>query len=290
MPGSDASALGAIREAGHADIDAMRQILAGHGEDVPPTPGQPDLTGAYLRHLLDHHRVLVAVDGTAVLAFGAVVDTGRCLMLSDLYVRREHLGEGHGRQLLARLFGDVPRRATFASSDPRALPLYVRAGMTPTWVNLYLEGSVAALPATPVAFGVRDAGLEETTELERAWIGAHRQADHRFLGDLPAADVFVVENRGSPVAVGFARSKPTPGSRVLERLLVRPDVDPVGPIVAGLGRASEGGQVEACVPGTNPVLRLLLEARFRVVDQDQFLASHDDIVDPEHLLPHAGLL
>ncbi len=81
-----------------------------------------------------------------------------------------------------------------------------------------------------------------------------------------------------------------PDARALERLVVRPDADPVAPILAGLVRAAGGGQIEGCVPGPNPVLPILLEAGFRIVDQDTFLASDGDLADPERLLPNGGLL
>jgi GNAT superfamily N-acetyltransferase len=267
----------------------MRAILAGHGEDGPPTPGRPDVVGPYLHHLIDHHRVLVTVEGPDVIAFGAVVDTGRCTMLSDLFVRSDRLGRGHGGSLLGELFGAARRRATFASSDPRALPLYVRAGMTPRWVNLYLEGPAAALPATPPTLVARDAIGTECADLEQAWTGADRRTDHEFLARLPGADAFVVGEGGSPVAFGHSTLK-SPGARALERLIVRPGLDPVAPIVAGLRRAARGGRIEGCVPGPNPVLPVLLEAGFRIVDQDQFLATDGDIADPARLLPNGGLL
>ena len=68
-----------------------------------------------------------------------MLDTGRARMLADLFVEPGRLGTGLGRPLLSALFEDAPVRATFASSDPRALPLYVRAGMTPA-VDLPLPG------------------------------------------------------------------------------------------------------------------------------------------------------
>ena len=92
-----------IRAADPGDIAAMRAILAGHGEDEPPIPGHPDVVGPYLRHLVDHHRALVVDEGMGtgepgggVVAFGAVLDTGRCRMLSDLFVREDRLGQGLG--------------------------------------------------------------------------------------------------------------------------------------------------------------------------------------------------
>ena len=135
-----ANEAGRIRPATPDDLPALRALLAAHGEDRPPGPGAADVTGPYLRHLVDNHRVLVTDLAGAVVAFGATVDTGRCRFLADLWVDPARLGQGLGRPLLAELFGDAPRRATFASSDPRALPVYVRAGMTPRWVDLYIEG------------------------------------------------------------------------------------------------------------------------------------------------------
>ena len=132
--------------------------------------------------------------------------------------------------------------------------------------------------------------LGSAVERDSRDFSAGRQADHRFLASLPGADTFVVEEGGSPVALGHARTKAARDARVLERLVVRPDADPVAPILAGLVRAAAGGRIEGCIPGPNPVLPILLEAGFRIVDQDTFLASDGDIADPARLLPNGGLL
>ena len=223
----------------------MRAILTSHGEDAPPSAGHPDVVGPYLRHLVDHHRALVVDEGIGtgepgggVVAFGAVLDTGRCRMLSDLFVREDRLGRGLGRALLGDLFEDEPRRATFASADPRALPVYVRAGMTPLWVNLYLIGSPDRLPAPDPALATRAATAGECAALELAWTGADRAVDHAFSASQGEADVFVVERDGDPVAFGYARAKQVSDARALDRLLVRPDAEPIGPMLAGLVRAA----------------------------------------------------
>jgi hypothetical protein len=44
------------------------------------------------------------------------------------------------------------------------------------------------------------------------------------------------------------------------------------------------------VLGPNPLLPILLEGGFRVVDSDQLLASDPSLVDPERLLPNPGML
>jgi hypothetical protein len=268
----------------------MRAILAAHGEDALPLPGHPDTIGPYLRHLMANHRVLVFDDG-GIVAFGAVLDTGRCRMLTDLFVTPSRLGQGLGQRLLVELFEDAPRRATFASADPRALPLYVRAGMAPLWVCLYVQGD----PVWPAWAGprlpTRTASPDECSGLEAAWTGALRPVDHAYFASCADADVFVIEDeRGDPVALAYARAKQASPVRALDRLLVRPGAEPIGPIIAGLLRAGGGHDVQACVPGPNPVLPILLEHGFRIIDRDQYLASHPDIVDPERMLPNPGLL
>jgi GNAT superfamily N-acetyltransferase len=267
----------------------MRALLAAHGE-APLEPGGEDAAGPYLRHLVDHHRALVTIEADQVVAFGAAVDTGRCRMLSDLFVRPDRLGQGIGRTLLAALLGDGERLATFSSADPRALPSYVRAGMTPRWVNLYLQGLPRDLRDPGAAVSVRPAVPAELAALEARWLGAPRASDHAFWATQTGADPFLVEDDGRPVAFGYARARSSSPARALDRLVVAPAVDPVTPSVAGIVRAGRGRGVQVCVPGPHPVLPILLEAGFRIVDQDQFLASHPDIVDPVRLLPNPGLL
>ena len=279
-----------IRGATLGDVPAIRLILAAHGNDGPVAPGRADIVGPYVRHLVVHHRVLLTeLDGAAV-AFGAVVDTGITLQLADLFVLPDRLGRGLGRPLLAALFGDAPRRTTFASDDPRALPVYVRAGMRPLWPILYLEGEAAALGDPPAGLLVRDGTPAEVAALELAWTGAGRAADHAFWATQAEADTFVVEDAAGPVAFGYARARQVSPVRAVDRMLVRPDAGPVAPILAGLRRSARSGRVHACVPGPNPALPVLLEIGLRIVDQSQFLASDEDIVDPARLLPNPGML
>ncbi|HEU0242410.1 MAG TPA: GNAT family N-acetyltransferase [Candidatus Limnocylindrales bacterium] len=280
----------AIRAATHHDIPAIRAILAAHDNDGPIDETGVDIVGPYLLQLLHRHRALVTERDGEVVAFGAVVDTGAAAMLSDLFVRPDLLGQGLGRPLLAALFEGSVERATFASADPRAVPLYVRAGMTPLWTSFYVEGTAARLPPLDPGLTTWDATPEELSLLEEAWTGASRPSDHDYFARQPAADAFLVEDEEGPAAFGYGRAKQGSAARQLDRLLVRPGADPVAPIIAGLARAARKGIVRACVPGPNPVLPVLLEHGFRVVDSDQYLASSPDLVDPERMLPNPGLL
>ncbi|HEY6571219.1 MAG TPA: GNAT family N-acetyltransferase [Candidatus Limnocylindrales bacterium] len=245
--------------------------------------------GPYVRHLIANHRVLVTTIDGDVVAYGAVVDAVRAAQLCDLFVDPGRLGQGLGRPLLTALFEGSTHRTTFASDDPRALPLYARAGMSPRWVCLYLDGASSAIEAQP-GLDVESAEPTRIAELERVWTGTFRPVDHAFWATQAEADPFVVSDGAGPVAAGYGRARQVSDARALDRLVVRPDADPVAPALEALRRIGRGGPVHVAMPGPNPLLQALLERRFQVVDRDQYMASSDDIVDPIHMFPNTGLL
>lgn len=277
-----------IRAATPDDIGAIRSIMAQHGNDGPILTG--DIVGPYVAHLVRHHRVLLSTSGPDVLAFGAVVDAGVSVHLADLFVRPDRLGRGIGRPLLTALFGDSTLRTTFASGDPRAVPLYVRAGMAPLWLCAYLEGAAGVLPADPAWIEVAAADPAALAALELAWTGIDRSADHAFWGSQVQADSFIVAANGEPVALAHARTRQAVRVRLIDRLLVRPGADPVAPTLAALRRAARAGLVEAFVQGPSPVLRALLDLGFVILDRDHYMASEPGLVDPARLVPSPGML
>jgi GNAT superfamily N-acetyltransferase len=287
-----------IRAATPDDIPAIRAILAAHGDDdLPGERRGPDVVGPYVAHLVARHRVLVTEVRDGVVAFGGVVDTGRSFMLSDLFVRPDRLGRGIGRPLLTALLEGCSPRATLASGDARALPLYVRVGMVPLWPVLYLRADAAV--ATRAGVHARGHLLEtddaEPTllaRIERDWTGADRPSDHAFWASLPGADPFVVHDDDGPLAIGYGRDRQVgPDARALGRLGVRPGAAPNGPVLAALARAAaRGATVDLCLPGPNPALRVLLDLGARVVDRDTYMAGRVDLVDPARLVPDNGML
>lgn len=279
----------AIREARDEDLPAIREILAQHGNDGPVVTA--DVVGPYLRHLIEHGRAYVADDDGLVVAFGATVDAGRARHLADLFVRRDRLGTGIGRSLLAEVFGDAERRTTFASDDPRAIPIYVRAGMQPWWASLYVEGPSDRL-GLDTALIADPAGADELAAAERAMTGIDRIVDARFWASQAEADGFLVRDDRRVVGVGWARVRQGAPVRVLDRLVVAPesDVDPVAVTIAGLARAGRGGSVMAAIQGPSPVLRVLLERGFVIVDRDQYMASGPGLIDPARLIANPGML
>lgn len=278
----------AIRPATDDDLGSIRAILAGHENDGPVVVA--DIVGPYMRYLISRGRTCVAeVDGE-IVGFGSAADTGRSVHLADLFVHPDHLGRGLGRPLLAAVLdGDRPR-TTFASEDPRALPIYVRAGMTPLWPSLYVQGAAGLLPRVGDGLTARDASADELRDLELAWTGHDRTDDHRYWATMPGADTFTIHDDGAVVAFGHARNRQLVTTRVLDRLVIHPAADPAAATIAAMARAAGAGDVLVCLLGPHPALRPLLDAGFHVVDRDQFMASDRDLVDPERLVPSPGLL
>lgn len=277
-----------IRRATPDDIPAIRAILRAHDEDSEVAG--VDIVGPYVRHLVDHATVLVAERAGTVVGYAAAIDAGVAVHLADLFIRPDLVGQGIGHRLLAAVLGDAPRRTTFASADPRALPLYVRSGMTPLWTLFGLEGSAASLPASPDNVSTEPAEPDRLAELERDWTGVDRRADHRFWASQADAEAFVVLEMGEPTAFAYARARQVSDVRAIDRLLVRPSAEPVAPTIAAIRHAARGNGVMTYVAGPSPVLPVLLESRFRIVEGDQFLASDPALVDPARLIPNSGML
>ncbi len=298
-PGDDLRATAIVRAATRDDLPSIRDVLASNGNDDPA--GQlrgPDVVGPYLRHLLGHHRVMVSeLPGTGVVAFGAIADVGLAWHLADLFVHATRLGRGLGRPLLTRLYGDRQPRTTFASDDPRALPLYLRAGMAARWATLYLRGGPSAARhagADPRAstLEVVDGDPADLTALELLWTGADRAVDRLYWATMPGSDPFVVRDADGPVAVGYGRDRQIgPAARAVDRLVVRPGAEPVGPVLAAIARCGARCEtLDVTVPGPHPALVDLLELGLRIEDRDIYCAGPTDPVEPTLRLVHGGLL
>lgn len=277
----------AIRQATAADLAGIRAVLAAHGNDGPVVIA--DIVGPYVSHLIDRGRAQVAVAGGAIVGFGAAIDTGRAVHLADLFVEPARLGQGIGKALLGAVLDGAGQRTTFASEDPRALPLYVRAGMQPLWASLYVQGPSGDLPRI-AALRTEPATPIELAALELAWTGIDRSVDHAYWGRMAGSDAFVVREDDAVAAFGYGRLRQAAPIRVLDRLLIHPAADPVATLLTAVRRAGQDGPALVCLLGPHPALRPLLEAGFRVVDRDQFLASDPDLVDPARLVPNPGML
>jgi hypothetical protein len=161
--------------------------------------------------------------------------------------------------------------------------------MQPLWAGLYVQGPCAAL-ATSAALRTEPASSDELAALELEWTGHDRSADHDYWGRMAGSDGFTVRDGDAIAAFGYGRVRQAAPIRVLDRLLVHPDADPVATLFTAFRRAGQDGPALTCLFGPHPALRPLLEAGFRIVDRDQFLTSDLDLVDPARLVPNPGML
>jgi GNAT superfamily N-acetyltransferase len=272
-------------------LDAITEATEHAGDPTPATARDAQL--AYLRHIIERGRAFIAeADGTAV-GFGATVRTGRATHLADLFVLPDSQGHGIGRRLLAEVFGDDWPRTTFGSSDPRAVPIYVRAGMDAYWPNLYLAGDPARLPASDPDLEVEPASFDVIAAHEADWSGVDRGPDLDRRRSLPAVAPVVVRRAGRIVGVGIGRDRLRGPGRWVHGAMAAPGED--GPaVLLAVMRATllvDGAEFAGgCVPGPSPLVRTLLESGFRIADQDTFLASDPGVVDPLREIVNTGVL
>ncbi|NUW36660.1 GNAT family N-acetyltransferase [Nonomuraea sp. SMC257] len=131
-----------VRGAEEDDMPAVRAVAKRFGL-LRGWPSAPDF--------LDAERafgklVLAPTANGQARGFGGTLRRGAVTHLGDLFVLPEHQSSGVGRSLLAELLGGDGPKVTFASSDPRAMSLYIRYGLRPWCPLLYLTGPASGLP------------------------------------------------------------------------------------------------------------------------------------------------
>ena len=155
------------------------------------------------------------------------------------------------------------------------------------WPLLYLHGAPASLP--PQQPG-GPCGSEPQLPLhwEAEWLGWDRYCEYEYWAASPGrAQSSRCLMGDTPVAVGCTVRNRT--MHTLSRLARARRVDDAG----GDWRRPRrwcGDDLLVAVPGVNPVVPMLVDAGWRVVEHDLYCASEPDLVDPERLLPHPGLL
>ncbi|MFN8147487.1 MAG: hypothetical protein U0R76_08465 [Candidatus Nanopelagicales bacterium] len=222
---------------------------------------------AYRDHVSRTGRLLVTGEVGAVRAYGGLVDRGGAAYLTDLFVHPEARDAGHGRALLAELWGDRPERMTSSSQDPRALSGYARYGARPRWPLLYLR-----LPGSAAG---------STGELEeRNFV----PGDAGWLPDQAALRTVVAEGAtGVVVAQEY-------GVRLLRA--TADDAASLLRLADGLAaRVGPEGGVGLCVPGPHRALPELLARGARIRDHDLWCATDGaaDVVDPVRDMPSPSL-
>jgi len=119
----------------HARVEDLRQVYdifyeaeVGDAPDPPPRHGIP----SFLKHELETGEMYVVERDGQIVAFAALMPRGSIAYLAEFFVRKDDQSSGIGKMLLQHI---LPRDGrifcTLSSRDPRALALYIRAGMRP---------------------------------------------------------------------------------------------------------------------------------------------------------------
>lgn len=281
-----------IRPATEADLEAIDRVIAWAeepGAAVAPTPSGNQI--GYLRHLVRRATTAVAIVGDEIAGFGATVSTARGSHLADLFVAPPRQGQGIGSRLFQTMFAGADRRTTFGSTDPRAVPMYVRGGMLPRWPNFAINGEGRALPERPAGLDVAAIDVAELIRLELAWTGIDRAPEVPFWETFTDVRCFAVRAGPSVVAAGLHRLRVSGVGRWIDHAIVAQGEDGPAALLEAIRSASvDGGLIGASMPGPSPLLRVLLDAGFRIGDTDTFMSSEPDAVDPLRELVNTGLL
>ena len=273
------------------DVVAARIWWRCDRDEHEPFPDDP-LAWDHLRHLRESGRMVMAVrDDGAPMGFGGVVERSGVTRLADLFIDPDCQGQGVGKALLREVLGDATVMMTSASADQRALPLYVRAGMQPLWPYHFMLGDPRRVHA-PSSVAVGAADSDELVEIDRAATGFDRATDHEYFEVGCRAQPLRIVSDGR--AIGFAYLEPpqpwAPNRWILLTLAVVPGYDSGDALRAALAYAGTQGAdlLFTAVPGPNPVLGSLLDSGFIIAEQDMFMATSRDLVDPLRHHYHPG--
>jgi GNAT superfamily N-acetyltransferase len=275
-----------VRAATRADMPDIARVAVATGQDEEWAGSDP----AYLDWLLANGRLLIADRDGALAGFGATRRIGAgpaaVSVLCDLFVHPDAHGQGVGQAVLAELWRDEPRRMTFSSLHAHALPLYTRFGVDAWWPLLYLAGPVAALRA-PAGWAAGPSDVDQVAAAELGWTGVDRAADHRAWAARPNGQPAVVSRDGAVLAAGTLAGQGDEYGIV--HLALAPELTDAGAREAVLTLLASldapDGRAMVFLPAPHPAVRPLLEAGWRITDQDLYMASEPDLLNARRAVP-----
>jgi GNAT superfamily N-acetyltransferase len=266
-----------VRVAGADDVPGIRAVAESYGT-LGEWPERPD----YLDFELEESALSVAVEGEEVVGFAGVLEHGGVAHLADLFVRNDRRGQGVGRVLLEAALPADGVRTVFASSDRRALPLYVRSGLRPVAPLLYLAGDRAAGRRLGAAREPRRCDPPALLEADAAAAGRERGPELAFLQHAGAY--------GLTLPGGYAVVRAAAGPGAGAGAWIGPAAGNGAALLAFVAAAAtEHEAVKLALFGPHPALGALLDAGFRITAADTYMASRLDALDTLEYLPSPEL-
>jgi len=290
-----------LRTAQESDLEAIYEVW--YQTDVVPESTLPPARGdvpAYLRHVLRTGTLLVAEQQKRISAYAGTITRAGITFLTDLFVDPHHQSSDLGKRLLQlALPPDGLIHCTLSSSDPRALALYIRAGMIPQWpcfgLRLEQQSSSQKLPSSDVKISeVQPEEFQALIQLDAELSGRLRPEEHTFWIQEEQAVPLLFRQAGHVAGYGYVR--------LGGGTLWHPEACVLGPIgsssveeaaacvLAAVEWAAERAKVIRIeVPGPHPCLAPLLERGFRLTYTDTFVSSAaSPFCDARRYVPSGG--
>jgi GNAT superfamily N-acetyltransferase len=242
--------------------------------DIPP----------YLSHVLQTGTLYVAEKDGKILAFTGAITRRNISFLTDLFVLPSHQSGQLGKTLLNSVLPqDALIHCTMSSSDPRALALYIRAGMQPQWPHFALQLDKPAHTWSQAA----DTEIIEADSSDPALVswdaqvsGRLRPAEHQFWVREERAVPLWFRRHGQIVGYGYIRfgaeALSDPQSCTLGPIGANTPQDATACVLAAVHWAMQRAIVlHIDVPGPHPCLSTLLERGFHIISFDTFVSTAD---------------
>ena len=271
-----------FRSANEAELRSVYEVFYQNELlDNPHLPLPGDIP-PYLSHVLQTGTLFVAEKDGKILAFAGAITRGNISYLTDLFVLPSYQSGQLGKTLLRCVLPqDDLIHCTMSSSDPRALALYIRAGMRPQWPHfaLRLEKSTHTWPLTS------DMEIIEADPADPALIswdaqisGRLRPVDHQFWVREERAVPLWFRRQGQTVGYGYVRfgaeALLDPQSCTLGPIGVSTPEDATACVLAAVNWAVQRAVVlHIDVPGPQPCLATLLECGFHIISFDTFVST-----------------
>jgi len=263
-----------LRPACESDITQFDRLWAEADREDPPTT---DESLPLYAHELATGNVWVAARGGRIVGMAAALTRGDVAVLAELAVSADVQDRGIGRRLLEAVMpADVPERFTLSSRDRRAVGLYARAGMTPRWPVYELRAEQFDLRSLDGGVEVAVAAVDDPAFM--AWDASvgkrHRPQDLAFVANEVAAQPLWFRRGGATVGYGLVAQRMADepkqsGTYGLGPLGVADPADAGACVAAALAWARPRARaVRMDVPAPHPALPQLLEAGFRIVEDD----------------------
>ncbi|HEX9135194.1 MAG TPA: GNAT family N-acetyltransferase, partial [Ktedonobacteraceae bacterium] len=271
-----------FRPALEADLGAAYEVFYQNEVlDNPDLPLPGDIP-PYLRHVLQTGKLYVAEREGKILAFAGAITRGNISFLTDLFVWPDQQSGQLGKTLLRSVLPqDDLVHCTMSSSDPRALALYIRAGMRPQWPHfaLRLEKPRYKKPLAPdLEIVEADPNDPALVQWDAQISGRPRRVDHQFWVREERAVPVWFRRQGQTVGYGYIRlgagTLSDPQACTLGPVGASTPEDAAACVLAAVNWALQQAKVlHIEVPGPHPCLATLLESGFHITYADTFVST-----------------